>query len=176
MEETDIVNGDFSKKSEYQELFQKFLSDSGLVAEEWTVDHAYKGFSDVTTVLNGGKFVIHVHFRNITGACLPYNMKVRRIQVGALEAGSLPQNKQNEISILGGFCHVGSTPIFAAWNAFHFTEHKKNRSCYITPETILAAENKGFWEGMYNGIPVYVCDSAHLQTLLSTYIGENSLN
>jgi hypothetical protein len=175
MEERDIVNGNIRKADDYRAMFEKFISSSGLTIESWTVDNYYKGFVDITTTFNGGDFMLHIHFRNITGAHLPYDMTVRRIQIGPLDAERLPQNTHHQVSMLAGFCFVGSEPIFGAWNPFYFCEHKKNRSCYIRPGTILAAEKTGFYAGMYNNISVYACDSKHFQELLKIYIGENSV-
>jgi len=162
-------------KEQMIHTFELFLLRAGYIIIELTHEKTCKNFYDLVARKENKDLLIHFSIRNIGSAFLPYDKTVLRIQTGPIDQNLLPENKTNEISVLIGVTVSSDKEILAIWNAFYFTGHKTNRSCYLSDDSFKEAINKGKSRSSYSDTPVYVSDDSHFSETIEMYIEENKI-
>lgn len=116
---------------------------------------------------------LNVVLKNITGAGWESKPKIRRIQVpNFMESDPefVQQNDNNSINMIVGYYNFDNNPIFVAWEAYRYYNHKTLRSCYISVDSLKRGYEKNFYEGIDSSQKIWIFTSENFKDYLAKYI------
>lgn len=122
------------------------------------------------------EFKLYVNLSNINEAYIPDKPFIKRRQVGAMDLNLIPQNTGNQISMLCGIKIVDENIVVCVWNPFYFTNHTKNRSCYVLESSIIDTLKNGTHFGVDCKNNIYLSDKYNFAYLLDEYIMKNRID
>lgn len=122
------------------------------------------------------EFNLYINISNINDAYIPNKPFIKRRQIGVLGLESIPQNTGNQFSMLCGIKAENDSIVLCVWNPFYFTNHTKNRSCYVVSDSIDDALKNGVHFGVDCKNNVYLCDKFNFEKLFDEYILKNRID
>ncbi len=155
--------------------FEDVLISSGFVIYNLEMDKNTNFYKFVVNK-NKKEFVLFVNISNINEAYIPNKPFIKRRQIGALVLDNIPQNTGNQFSMLCGIKKVDEEIVLCVWNPFYFTNHTKNRSCYVVSDSIYDALKNGIHFGIDCKNTVYLCNRISFEKLFDEYILKNRID
>lgn len=168
----EIENGNLSLKQRIDILKNFFVSSDLNIFE---INNFSDDFITFVTEINAKKITLHFLLKNIVNSGWSDKPDIKRIQVKALTAESVPVNNHSTCSLFAGFAFVNGEPIMAVWNPFMYVFHKTNRSCYINVHSLALCARDGFLKTLDSNQEVLLCNKENLLNLLKTYVERNSI-
>ena len=156
-------------------VFESFIIEAGYAIISVENDETNKQFTNIKTIKDGKSFLFHSNIKKIAPAYFPNDDSVLRIQVGPIDMESTPENRENQISILVGITKQDNKNVISIWNAFYFTGHQTNRSCYLTISNIDDTFSDGKCITSYSGTPVYISTKERFNEVLDEFIEDNKM-
>lgn len=122
------------------------------------------------------EYQLYINLSNINDAYIPNKPYIKRRQVGVMDLNLIPKNAGNQCSMLCGLKIFDDDVIVCAWNPFYFTNHSKNRSCYVLESSIESALKNGYYFGVDCKNNVYLCNKTSFSSLLDEYLNKNRID
>lgn len=120
--------------------------------------------------------------KNITGAGWENKPNVKRVQVRncMLEDNeNISKSNINKLNVIIGVYCYDNNPIFVAWDAYRYYNHKTQRSCYVTTDSLIQGYKKKFYDGIDSSQKIWIfkgdCFAKFVNSYVE-YIGGNKLN
>ena len=157
------------KRSVLINQLEIFLLEAGFAIK------AKKNESDPVeyTIYDGvRKFFLNIILKTVSFGGWKDHPEIKRIQIGSIK-DNIVYTTKNMTFMLCGLIQCNGKTLMVVWNAYEFTKHNTNRSCYVTDEAIEEASKRGYVR--YNDFDCekWICDAQHFGILIRDYISFN---
>lgn len=120
--------------------------------------------------------------KNITGAGWENKPKIKRVQVRnglIVDNINIYKKDLSNLNVIIGVYNYDNNPIIVAWDAYKYYNHKTQRSCYVSTDSLLLGYEKGFYEGVDSSQKIWIFKGEEFNKFIESYIiyiRENGLN
>lgn len=135
-----------------------------------------------TIQLKNNKLSFIAILKNITGAGWKDKPKIKRVQVRnslLVDNKNIYKNDISNLNVIFGLYNYDNNPIIVAWDAYKYYNHKTQRSCYVSTDSLLLGYDKGFYEGVDSSQKIWIFIGSKFNKFIESYtiyIRENGLN